>query len=80
LRTKLYNRRDDFNFPILNSPLKYSNIPTAPVCRVYISQLIRYTRVCASYQHFRDRGLLLIMVPSGEVSHYFKGFIVVMTL
>jgi hypothetical protein len=36
-----------------------SNIPTAPVYRVYISQLIWYTRVCSSYQDFLDRGLLL---------------------
>jgi len=59
LRTKLYDKRDDFNFPIVNSPFICSNIPAAPAYGVYIYQLIRYSRACGSYQDFRDRGLLL---------------------
>jgi hypothetical protein len=35
------------------------NTPAAPAYGVYISQLIRYSRACASYQDFLDRGLLL---------------------
>jgi hypothetical protein len=54
LRTKLYDKRDDFNFPII-----CRNIPTAPAYGVYISQLIRYSRTGGSYQDFLDRGLLL---------------------
>ena len=34
-----------------------SNIPAAPAYGVYISQLIRYSRACASYQDFIDKGL-----------------------
>jgi hypothetical protein len=30
LRTKLYDKRDDFNFPIVNFPFIFSNIPAAP--------------------------------------------------
>ena len=37
-----------------------SNIPAVPTSRVSLSQLIRYTRACGSYQDFLDRGLLLI--------------------
>ncbi len=59
LRTKLYDNRDDFNFPIVKYPLICSNIPAAPVYGVYISQLIRYFWACGSYQDFLDRGLLL---------------------
>ena len=59
LRTKLYDKRDEFNFPIVNFPFICSNIPAAPAYRVYISQLIRYSRACGSYQDFLDRGLLL---------------------
>jgi hypothetical protein len=40
LRTKLYDKRDDFNFPIVNFPFICSNIPAAPAYGVYISQLI----------------------------------------
>ena len=38
IRTKLYDKRDDFNFPIVNFPFICSNIPSAPVYGVqYIS-------------------------------------------
>jgi hypothetical protein len=39
LRTKLYDKRDDFNFPIVNFPFICSNIPAAPAYGVYISHL-----------------------------------------
>jgi hypothetical protein len=44
LRTKLYDKRDDFNFSIVNFPFIYSNISAAPAYGVYISQRIRYSR------------------------------------
>jgi hypothetical protein len=59
LRTKLYDKRDDFNVSIVNFPFIYSNISAAPAYGVYISQMIRYSRACGSYQNFLDRGLLL---------------------
>ena len=59
LKTKLYDKRDDFNFPIVNFPFICSNIPAAPAYGVYISQMIRYSRAFGSYQDFLDRGLLL---------------------
>jgi hypothetical protein len=40
LRTKLYDKKDDFNFPIVNFPFICSNIPAASEYEVYISQLI----------------------------------------
>ena len=48
LHTKLYDKRDDFNFPIVNFPFLDSNIPSSPAYGVYISQLIRYARACSS--------------------------------
>ena len=36
LRTKLYDKRHDFNFPIVNLPFTCSNIPAAPAYGVYI--------------------------------------------
>ena len=59
LRTKLYDKRDYFNFPIENFPFICSNISAARAYGVYISQLIRYSRGYGSYQDFHDRGLLL---------------------
>jgi hypothetical protein len=43
----------------VNFPFICSNIPAAPAYGVYISQLIRYSRACGSYQDFLDRWLLL---------------------
>jgi hypothetical protein len=59
LRTNLYDKRDDLNFPIVNVPFICSNIPAASAYGVYISQLIRYSRVCGSYPDILDNGLLL---------------------
>ena len=42
LTTRLYDKRDDFNFPIVNFPFLSSNIPSAPAYGIYVSQLIRY--------------------------------------
>ena len=44
LTTRLYDKRDDFNFPIVNFPFLSSNIPSAPAYGVYVSQLIRYSQ------------------------------------
>ena len=43
LSTRLYDKRDDFDFHIVNFPFLSSNIPSSPSYGVYISQLIRYT-------------------------------------
>ena len=42
LSTRLYDKRDDFDFHIVNFPFLSSNIPSCPSYGVYISQLIRY--------------------------------------
>ena len=59
LTTRLYDKRDDFNFPIVNFPFLSSNIPSAPAYDVYVSQLIRYARTCSNYQGFMERGKVL---------------------
>ena len=40
LSTRFYNKRDDFDFHIVNFPFLSSNIPSGPPYGVYISQLI----------------------------------------
>lgn len=51
---KIYDKRDDLNFSILNFPYLCSNMPSIPSCWVYVSQLIRYTctRACSTYVQF----------------------------
>jgi hypothetical protein len=52
LSTKIYDKRDDFNFKIIDFPNMYSNIPASPAYGVYISQLIRYARASSNYSDF----------------------------
>jgi hypothetical protein len=49
-KTKLYDKRDFFTFPIVNVPFMGSNIRAPQAHGVYISQLIRYSRACVQYR------------------------------
>jgi hypothetical protein len=42
-------------FLIVNVQFICSDIPVTPAYEIYISQLIRYSRDCGSYQDFLDR-------------------------
>ena len=59
LSTKIYDKRDDFNFKIINFPNMCSNIPASPAYGAYISQLIRYARASSNYSDFLKRHLHL---------------------
>jgi hypothetical protein len=59
LSTKIYDKRDDFNFKIIHFPNMWSNIPASPAYGVYISQLIRYARASSNYSNFLKRHLHL---------------------
>ena len=52
LSTRLFDKRDDFDFHIVNFPFLSSNIPPGPSYGVYMSQLIRYARCCSHYDDF----------------------------
>ena len=41
ISTKIYDKRDDFNFKVINFPNVCSNVPASPVYGVCISRLIR---------------------------------------
>ena len=53
--TALYDKRDSFNFKIVNFPYLSSNNPSRPAYGVYISQLVRIGRICSSFGHFKER-------------------------
>ena len=57
--SKIYDRQDDFNFRIVNSPFLDGDVPHSPSYGVYISQLIRFERVCSNVDDFNKRNLLL---------------------
>ena len=54
--TSLYDKRDSFNFNIVNYPyVNSSNIPTSPAYGVYSSRLLAIARACDSIQDFKIR-------------------------
>ena len=55
----IYDKRDDFNFDIVNFPFMDSCIPKKSALGVFYSQLIRYARLNTTFQGFRDRTRLL---------------------
>ena len=59
-RTKLYDKKDYLNFPIVNFLFICSNIPAASVYGVYISQLIQYSRSCG------DHGYVSLVVSTSR--------------
>jgi hypothetical protein len=61
--TEIYDKRDDFNFKIINFPNMCSNIPASPAYGVYISQLIRYARTSSNYSDFLKRHLQQVTGP-----------------
>ena len=57
--SKIYDKRDDFNFEIVNFPFLDGDVPRSPPYGVYISQLIRFARVCSNVDDFNNSNLFL---------------------
>ena len=59
ISSKIYDKRDDFNFDIVNFPFLDGDVPRITSYGVYISQLIRFARACSSVNDFNDRNIVL---------------------
>ena len=57
--SKNYDKRDDSNFEIVNFPFLDGDAPRSSSYGVYISQLIRFARVCSNVDDFNNRNLFL---------------------
>lgn len=57
--SKIYDKRDDFDFDIVNFPFLDGDIPRSPSYGVYISQLIRFARVSSYVNDFIARNKTL---------------------
>jgi hypothetical protein len=73
ISTKIYDKRDDFNFKIINFPNMCSNIPASPAYGVYISQLIHYARDSSNYSDFLKRHFTGRVVYRDEKSKVLMG-------
>ena len=55
--SKIYDKRDDFNLEIVNFPFLDGDVPRFPSSGVYISQLIRFAKMCSNVDDFNNRKL-----------------------
>ena len=57
--SKIYDKRDDFNFEIVNFTFLDEEVSRFPSYDVYFSQLIRLARVGSNVDEFNSRNLFL---------------------
>ena len=57
--SKIYDKRVDFDFDIVNFPFLDGDVPRCASYGVYISQLIRFARVCIHVTDFNARNKCL---------------------
>ena len=57
--TKIYDKRDDFDFDIVNIPFLDGDVPRRTSYGVYISQLIRFGRASSNLNDFNYRNKAL---------------------
>ena len=60
--SKIYDKRNDFDFDIVNFPFLDGDVPRRPSYGVYISQLIRFARVCSHIDDCNTRNKCLIAI------------------
>ena len=57
--SKIYDKRDAFNFEIVSFPFLSRDVPRSRSYGVYISQLIRFPRVCSNLDDLTNKNLFL---------------------
>ena len=69
---KIYDKRDDFDFEIVNFPFLDRDVPRAASYGVYISQLIRLARVSSHVTDFNNHNKLLTAKLLNQCYRYHK--------
>ena len=59
VKIKIYYKRDDFDFDIVNCPFLDGDVPRSTFYDVFISQLIRFARVSIHVGDFNTRNEVL---------------------
>ena len=59
IKTKIFDKRDDFDFDIVNFLFLYGDVPRSTYYDVYISQLIRFARVSSHIDDFNTSNKVL---------------------
>ena len=72
ISTKLYNKKGDFDFDIVNFPFLVDNISRRTAYGVYISQLIRFARASSNLSDFNCRNKALTAKLLRQGYRYFQ--------
>ena len=72
ISSKIYDKGDDFNVEIVNSLFLDGDVPRSPSYGVYISQLIRFARVCSNVDDFNKRNLFFTAKLLKQAYRYHK--------
>ena len=70
--TKIYDKRDNFDFDIVNFPFLDGDVPRRTSYGVYISQLIRFARASSNLNDFNYRNKALTAKLLRQGYRYFK--------
>ena len=70
--SKIYDKRDDFDFDMVNFPFLDGGVPRRASYGVYISQLIRFARVCNNVSDFKARNKCLSAKLLQQGNRYHK--------
>ena len=70
--TKIHNKRDDFDFDIINFPFFDGDAPRRTSYEVNICQLIRFARASSSVSDFNCRNKALTAKPLRQGSRYHR--------
>ena len=72
VKTKIFDKRDDFDFEIVNFPFLDGDVPRSTSYGVYIFQLIRFARVSSHVDDFNTRNKVLTAKLLGQGYRYHK--------
>ena len=72
ISTKIYNKRGDFDFDIVNFPFLVGDISRRTAYGVYISQLIKFARASSNLSDFNCRNKALTAKLLRQGYRYFK--------
>ena len=60
VKTEIYDKRDDFDFDIVNFPFLDGDVPHSTSDGVYIYELVSFSRVSSQVDAFNTRNKVLI--------------------
>jgi hypothetical protein len=72
IHTKIYDKRDDIDFGIVNYPHFDWDVPQETSYGVYVSQLIRFARACCNVKDFHERNISITSKLLKQGYRYYK--------